>query len=44
MSGGEAYVSETAARPTIDDPAKYEPGFYDRLAALIRETAESASV
>ncbi|EMA48936.1 RimK domain-containing protein ATP-grasp [Halococcus morrhuae DSM 1307] len=28
-------VSETNARPTIDDETKYEPGFYDELAALI---------
>jgi ribosomal protein S6--L-glutamate ligase len=33
-------VSETNARPTIDDAAKYDDGFYDRLAAVIRETAE----
>jgi ribosomal protein S6--L-glutamate ligase len=33
-------VSETAARPTVDAAEKYEPDFYDRLAALIRETAE----
>ena len=31
-----AVVSETNARPTIDDETKYEPGFYDDLAALIR--------
>jgi len=37
-----ALVSETNARPTIDDVDKYEPGFWDRLAALIRETAERA--
>jgi ribosomal protein S6--L-glutamate ligase len=30
-----AVVSETNARPTIDDETKYEPGFYDDLAALI---------
>ena len=34
-------VSETAARPTIDDVAKYEDGFWDRLAALIRRTADT---
>jgi len=34
-------VNETNARPTVDDATKYEPGFYDRLAALIRKTAES---
>jgi ribosomal protein S6--L-glutamate ligase len=34
-------VSETNARPTVDAATKYEPGFYDRLAALVRETAEN---
>lgn len=29
-------VSETNARPTIDEAEKYEPDFYDRLAAAIR--------
>ena len=33
-------VSETNARPTIDDPEKYEPNFFDRVARLVRETAE----
>ena len=33
-------VTETNARPTIDEATKYEPGFYDRLAGLIRATAE----
>jgi ribosomal protein S6--L-glutamate ligase len=32
-------VSETNARPTIDDATKYEHGFWDDLAALIRRTA-----
>ena len=36
-----AVVSETNARPTIDDEAKYDPDFYDKLAALIRRTAAS---
>jgi len=31
-----AVVNETNARPTIDSMTKYEPGFYDRLAALVR--------
>ncbi|MFC4405485.1 ATP-grasp domain-containing protein [Haloarchaeobius iranensis] len=35
-------VNETNARPTIDDAAKYEDGFWDRLADAIRETAEVA--
>jgi ribosomal protein S6--L-glutamate ligase len=33
-------VNETNARPTVDEVTKYEPGFYDRLAGLIRMTAE----
>jgi ribosomal protein S6--L-glutamate ligase len=32
-------VGETNARPTIDDAAKYDDGFWDRLAGLVRETA-----
>jgi len=35
-----AVVSETNARPTIDDPSKYESDFYDRLARLIERAAE----
>jgi ribosomal protein S6--L-glutamate ligase len=38
VSGDRAVVSETNARPTIDD-AKYDDGFWDRLAGLIRRTA-----
>ncbi len=37
--GDRVVVSETNARPTIDDAAKYEPDFYDRLAALVRRQA-----
>lgn len=33
-------VNETNARPTVDEATKYESGFYDRLAALIRRTAD----
>jgi len=40
VSGERAVVNETNARPTIDDAAKYEDGFYDRLAALVEQTAE----
>ncbi|ELY46638.1 ATP-grasp domain-containing protein [Natronorubrum sulfidifaciens] len=29
-------INETNARPTIDEETKYEPEFYDRLAAAIR--------
>ncbi|MCU4740918.1 RimK family alpha-L-glutamate ligase [Halobacteria archaeon AArc-m2/3/4] len=36
-------VNETNARPTIDTATKYEPDFYDRLAAAIRSTAETRS-
>ena len=36
---GRAVVNETNARPTVDAATKYETGFYDRLASLIRETA-----
>jgi len=39
VSGGRAVVAETAARPTVDDATKYEPDFYDRLAALVEATA-----
>ena len=35
-------VNETNARPTIDDAAKYEDGFWDRLADAVRETADAA--
>jgi ribosomal protein S6--L-glutamate ligase len=40
VSEDRAVVSETNARPTIDAETKYDAGFYDRLAGLIRETAE----
>ncbi len=39
VSEGRAVVNETNARPTIDAATKYEPGFWDDLAALIRQTA-----
>ena len=39
VSGDRAVVNETNARPTVDAATKYEPGFYDRLAGLIRATA-----
>ena len=38
-----AVVTETNARPTIDAVTKYEDGFYDALAALIRSTADGES-
>ncbi|AGN00377.1 RimK domain-containing protein ATP-grasp [Salinarchaeum sp. Harcht-Bsk1] len=36
----DAFVSETNARPTIDDASKYEPDFYDRLSSAIERTAD----
>ncbi len=40
MTEDRAVVNETNARPTIDSATKYEDGFWDDLAALIRQTAE----
>lgn len=40
VSDDRAVVNETNARPTIDAATKYEDGFWDRLAGLIRVTAE----
>jgi ribosomal protein S6--L-glutamate ligase len=39
VTDDRAVVNETNARPTIDDATKYEDGFYDDLAGLIRRTA-----
>jgi len=39
VSGDRAVVTETNARPTVDDAAKYEADLDDRLAALVRRTA-----
>jgi len=36
---GRAVVSETNARPTIDDAEKYDAGFWDEVAALVRKRA-----
>ena len=36
-------VSETNARPTIDDASKYDESFYDDLASLLRRTADQSS-
>lgn len=36
VTGDRVVVAETNARATIDDDAKYEPEFYDKLAAVIR--------
>lgn len=43
-SSEKRVVSETNARPTIDDESKYETGFYDRFASLLRETARKSRV
>jgi ribosomal protein S6--L-glutamate ligase len=40
VSGDRVVVGETNARPTIDDAAKYDPGFYDALAGLIERRAD----
>ncbi|WP_331234708.1 ATP-grasp domain-containing protein [Natronorarus salvus] len=40
VAGERAVVSETNARPTIDETTKYEPGFEERLAGLIRSRVE----
>ncbi len=40
---GRFLVNETNARPTVDTARKYEPGFYDRLAGVIRRVAENGS-
>jgi len=39
VTDGRAVVNETNARPTIDTAAKYRPGFWDEVAALVRRTA-----
>ena len=40
VTDDRAVVNETNARPTIDSATKYEDGFWDDLAALIRRTAQ----
>ncbi len=40
VTDDRAVLNETNARPTIDEATKYEDGFYDDLAALIRATAD----
>lgn len=40
VTGDRAVVSETNARPTVDEATKYEPGFAERLAELIRSCAQ----
>jgi len=42
VTDDRAVVSETNARPTIDDATKYDPEFYDRLAELVRTRARTA--
>lgn len=43
-NGDRTVVTETNARPTVDSEEKYVADFYDRLATLIRETANSGSI
>ncbi len=38
VTDDRAVVTETNARPTVDSATKYEPEFFDDLAALIHET------
>ena len=40
VADGRTVVNETNARPTVDSATKYDPDFYDRLAGLIRRTAD----
>ncbi len=40
VSDDRAVVSETNARPTVDDAGKYEADLDDRLVALVRRTAD----
>jgi ribosomal protein S6--L-glutamate ligase len=40
VTDDRAVVTETNARPTVDDATKYEPDFHDRLAALVERTAD----
>ena len=42
VSNGQAVVSETNARPTIDHE-KYESGFWDQMAGVIRRTADDST-
>ena len=39
VTDDRAVVNETNARPTVDAATKYEPDFYDRLAAVVERTA-----
>ena len=39
VTGERAVVNETNARPTVDTATKYDGGFYDELAGLIKRTA-----
>ncbi|WP_396610699.1 RimK family alpha-L-glutamate ligase [Haloferax sp. S1W] len=41
-SDGRVVVSETNARPTIDDEAKYDDDFFERLAALVNRVAKKS--
>ncbi len=41
VSDDRVVVNETNARPTIDAATKYEDGFWDDVAALVRDTARA---
>jgi ribosomal protein S6--L-glutamate ligase len=41
VSDARTLDNETNARPTVDDSTKYEDGFYDDLAGLVRDTARA---
>jgi ribosomal protein S6--L-glutamate ligase len=40
VTDDRAVVNETNARPTIDSATKYEDGFWDEVAGLVRRTAD----
>ena len=43
VTGERAVVNETNARPTVDAATKYEDGFYDELAGLVKRTAAESA-
>ena len=43
VTDGRAVVNETNARPTVDAATKYEDGFYDELAGLVKRTAAESA-
>jgi ribosomal protein S6--L-glutamate ligase len=42
VTGERAVVNETNARPTVDAATKYEDGFYDELAGLVKQRAAAS--